>query len=138
MLQAERGEHVVEAGDHEDPVGGQEVPRPSAGSRPTISSASKGEGNEYEYVEGGDDDMMMTMMTMMILTTGHTRPDGAVPPSVRSRHEAAWQLSRPRLTADEPFRKVFFSKHLKPKPKSNIVSDLLNQSLTIYLTTELD
>ena len=81
---------------------------------------------------------MMTMMTMVILRTGHTRPDGAVPPSVRSRHEAAWQLSRPRLTADEPFRKVFFSQHLKPKPKSNIVSDLLNQSLTIYLTTELD
>ena len=53
MLQAERGERVVEAGDHEDPVGGEEVPRPSAGSRPTLSSASKGEGNEYEYDEGG-------------------------------------------------------------------------------------
>ena len=32
LLQAERGEHVVEVGDHEDPVGGQEVPRPSARS----------------------------------------------------------------------------------------------------------
>ena len=73
LLQAERGERVVEAGDHEDPVGGQEVPRPSAGSRPTLSSASKGEGNEYEYDEGGDDDMIMTiMMMMMLLTTGHT------------------------------------------------------------------
>ena len=82
--------------------------------------------------------MMMTMMTMMILTTGHIRPDGAVPPSVRSRHEAAWQLSRPRLTADEPFRKVFFYKQIKPKSKFNIVSDLLNQSWTISLTTELD
>ena len=109
MLQAERGEHVVEVGDHEDPVGGQEVPRPSARSRPALSSASKGEGNEYEYVEGDDDDKMMTMMMMMILTTDHTRPDGAVPPSVRSRYEAAWQLPRPRLTADGPVGKVFFS-----------------------------
>ena len=65
------------------------------------------------------------MMMMMILTTDDIPPDGAVPTSVRSRYEAAWQLLRPRLTADEPFRKVLFSEHLKPKPFSKKRKDNL-------------
>ena len=42
ILQAEGGERLVEAGDHEDPAGGQEVPRPPARGRPALCSASQG------------------------------------------------------------------------------------------------